>query len=315
MPLDTSVGYETPVSAGTGADAGVGREFDVDRMNRENSALAKQQQAARGRYRDEYGAVITDDVYQDLNKNQEEFDIASTTGRRDLETARTNLNTQYDQSIVDLNKLRDKSLGALPDRLTAEGAYNTWRETWQPVIIVNDLWQYSHTEWTPREVLPALQKAFNDNEAWSSFQGPGVTLEVSDLSKEAGHTDQNTFQVPEGALLVNNRSQGKETDQAFNDIRSEATSAFYENAGPQIAETNSSIDSAMSTINSAYTDKLNEYNEYRAEQLGKISGEEESINMFIKNRDKDLKGLRDSFTERMARIEKSIGGLTLGGRN
>jgi hypothetical protein len=258
------------------------------------------------RYKEDYGTTFTDAGYDKAEGQRAGFEThvkdtnaAIATERGGIATDTAAVATQFATANATLNSQKTTALGSLPSAekyKTVSGAYNDWNRTWTTIQV------WSKTSYAAGR--------------------PEATLRIprelkSQFISQAGQSGTG-WEASGSIVYVGDR--GRELYNFYNDTINRANTSFYNTAGPEISNYNrdvttfnNSITTAKSTINSQFVTAVNDLNgqlstanSNLSRRRGTVAGAEEGIALEITSRNEYLQEVRDSYTDRLARIDEAL---------
>ena len=290
------------------------------RTDRAQADLARQARSSPRdalHYREDFGTSLTDETHaaavqseKDFGKytqdvrcaiSQERSNVAQ--GRQQTEQewkgAQSQLTSQRDSAISQLNSERDKAMRSLGSPKSMQDAY---RDAYK-----NDF----HPMWVVTGTLS------NPGKVQAMYRAP-----VQYLQAVFPEMVQGGYQVVNNRVYIGNR--GQEAHDLGRRMESEAKNAFYKEAGPQVQQYNAQIIRAQSEVNTQYNTAVGSVNQQYSQtfntvqkqysnamaQLGQREGaalgREQGLGLEIQNRQDELKEIRQSYRDRLSRIDEAI---------
>jgi hypothetical protein len=255
-------------------------------------------------YKGDYGLTLSDASYAKAEDQRKGFEkhvagtksaISAERGRISAESSR--VASQAATANAQLNAQKSGALGSLPSAMgykSLSRAYSDWTRTWSTIKV------YSRNSGSRPEAVLRIPSEVKSG--WISAVGaPGTGWEA------AGN-------------IVYVGSRGAELYRNYNNTISRSKTEFYNNAGPQIANYNRDVDSFnsqinrdRSTINQQFVNATNTLNKQISDanatlgrRSGAVRGAEQGISREITARTEYLGEIRQSYTDRLARIDEAL---------
>ena len=269
-------------------------------------------------YRQDFGMTLTDEGHADAVKGEKDFAAYTTniTGligqergaiaqgtqqvQGEWQSVQSQLQSQLNAGMSSIQQQRDKAVSQLGKPLSVDQA-----------------WQQAQQSFHPMRVYSGSMS--NPGKLEATYRAPVQYLQASfpELVK-AGYT------VINNNVYANGR--GQEVHNLGVRMYSQAKSDFYKTGAKQVEYHNRELEAARRNIDSQYnTAKSNlntqysqSYNQVQrqysdsmaqlAARSGAATGREQGLNKEIQSRKGELAKVRQSYQDRLARIDEAIGG-------
>lgn len=247
-------------------------------------------------YREDFGTVLSDKSHQQAVSGEKQF--ADYTGnvrgaiaqeRQAVQENRGLVNTEYQKGQDMLNAQRDAAMKEIGPNVTLEGAWQETSSSFHPMRV-----------WSGTMSNPGKQEAV--------YRAPVQYLQATfpEIVK-AGYVVHNNNVYTSG--------RGQEIHDLGTRMQIQAKTDFYKQAGPGINEANKQLSQARQGVATQYSTAVNtlqgDYSNAMSTLAGRegaAAGREQGLTLEIRARQEQLAEVRQSYTDRLAKIDETMQG-------
>lgn len=252
----------------------------------------------RVHYNQEFGTVMSNEVAAQARQQEKDFKqyVADTNTqlqdyRNQIANDRVNVKNQYNAGVNKINSEYQKAMSQIPPTTTLSNEYNKWYNSSANHRV--EIWSGSNPN-APggRE---AAYKATPDQ-----------------LRHMFGELAKNGITVLNNRVYVKGR--GQEIHDAFRTVQNSNKAKFYEKNANSVRERNASIARAKTQLNQqkaqGMTNLQNDYSNATTQLSkaeGAVQGRQQGLDKEITAHAEDLKQVRQSYKDRLAKIDQALG--------